>query len=599
MASIARNLIHRFKSACGYYALTVPTSHFVPGDFFCGCQSDREKRGLLTADLKSEADNILSNEFILFSHIKMVCGGEVEWCRDVIHGVEFDSSTHFSRVKINKGDVKVAWELSRFEWATKLARAYCATGDQKYLEKLNSLCRHWAQVNAPYVGVNWYCGQESSIRLINTLLCWRLLQSDVSKELCNFIEVHLVRIEASLGYAISQNNNHGTSEAAALFIGGCWLAESSRDPRVIADAKKYERLGREWLENRVEKLVFEDGGFSQYSTNYHRVLIDTLNQAEYWRQIYNRTSFSAQFMKRYRLAIDWLASLIVGSDGSVPNLGANDGARLFDFSGSAYSDFRPSVELACRLVNKASMFEADSSGAAAKWLGVGSYNKQIRLSYESRVYQDFGLVVLRNGLLTVFVRFASFSFRPSQSDCFHVDAFYDGKNVLRDGGSFSYHTQDHYWFSGVSSHNTVAFDDEDQMPRVGKFLFGNWLSMKSIGDIEITDQTVSWEGSYEDQCGNLQARKVLLEDGALVVEDRIEGSFKRAVCRWRLNDSGWRKDSGDRYVNDEGRLLLVSGAEQTDIIRESESSNYMERHELPVVHATLSKSGRICSSFHF
>ena len=37
------------------------------------------------------------------------------------------------------------------------------------------------------------------------------------------ITLHLVRIAATLPYAIAQDNNHGTSEAAALFIGGAWL----------------------------------------------------------------------------------------------------------------------------------------------------------------------------------------------------------------------------------------------------------------------------------------------------------------------------------------------------------------------------------------
>jgi hypothetical protein len=31
------------------------------------------------------------------------------------------------------------------------------------------------------------------------------------------------------------------------------------------------------------------------------------------------------------------------------------------------------------------------------------------------------------------------------------------------------------YFAGTASHNTIQFDDRDQMPRVSRFLFGDWL----------------------------------------------------------------------------------------------------------------------------
>ena len=37
--------------------------------------------------------------------------------------------------------------------------------------------------------------------------------------------------------------------------------------------KKYSEIGKRWLENRVIKLFSEDGCFSQYSVNYHRMVM--------------------------------------------------------------------------------------------------------------------------------------------------------------------------------------------------------------------------------------------------------------------------------------------------------------------------------------
>ena len=41
-----------------------------------------------------------------------------------------------------------------------------------------------------------------------------------------------------MAYALGQQNNHGTSEAAALFIGGSWL-EQLGDPR----GARWSRIG--------------------------------------------------------------------------------------------------------------------------------------------------------------------------------------------------------------------------------------------------------------------------------------------------------------------------------------------------------------------
>ena len=63
-----------------------------------------------------------------------------------------------------------------------------------------------------------------------------------SDALQNLLVLHLQRIAPTIGYAVAQDNNHGTSEAAALFIGGTWLQKYGHKE------KKWSELGRKWLE---------------------------------------------------------------------------------------------------------------------------------------------------------------------------------------------------------------------------------------------------------------------------------------------------------------------------------------------------------------
>ncbi len=72
------------------------------------------------------------------------------------------------------GDIKVVWEMSRFHWATVFARAWRISGDAHYLSAMQLWMEDWWRCNPPNTGPNWMCGQETSIRLINTLLALRL-----------------------------------------------------------------------------------------------------------------------------------------------------------------------------------------------------------------------------------------------------------------------------------------------------------------------------------------------------------------------------------------------------------------------------------------
>ena len=72
-----------------------------------------------------------------------------------------------------------------------------------------------------------------------------------------------------------------------------------------------------------------DGSFSQYSTNYHRLVIDTLIQVENWRINFQQKEFSSSYYLSITKAIFWLKEFIDKESGMAPNLGANDGAYCF------------------------------------------------------------------------------------------------------------------------------------------------------------------------------------------------------------------------------------------------------------------------------
>ncbi|MEE9903285.1 MAG: hypothetical protein PBU42_12820 [Acinetobacter haemolyticus] len=288
--------------------------------------------------------------------------GIPNWFYSPLTQYEFQNS-HLAWYKIpdfdaNVGDIKGIWEASRFDWVLNFVLQAQQHNDEA-LHVLDAWLNDWCQKNAAYLGPNWKCGQEASIRVMHLIagLIGLNQLTQPSQNIQQLIALHLKRIAPTIDYAIAQDNNHGTSEATALFIGGALLNHVTPKP----EYKAWRELGHKWLENRAQKLIMEDGGFSQYSVTYHRVMLDSYSLAEIVRQQLNLKAFSDVLYHQLLKATNWLYVLTQETSGDVPNIGANDGARLLAVSATDYRDFRPSVQLASTLFAGQSYYAAQGT----------------------------------------------------------------------------------------------------------------------------------------------------------------------------------------------------------------------------------------------
>lgn len=494
------------------------------------------------------------------------------------------------------GDIKVIWEASRFDWVLSFAQE-AATGSDVALKKLNVWLENWFEHNPPYFGPNWKCGQEASIRVMHLAMAALLLgqAKQSSAALLDTVELHLKRIEPTIRYAMAQDNNHGTSEAAALYIGGSWLALQGRDSGL-----NWQELGVKWLENRAKRLIGVQGSFSQYSLNYHRVMLDTLCMVETWRKHCELSLFSKVFYQRAQAATDWLFHLIDPKTGDGPNLGANDGARLVQLTATDYRDYRPTVQLAMVLFAQQRSYAADADfNLPAQWLGI-ALPKEIAVPAATKLFDDGGFAVLRNGTAMAMLRYPRFRFRPVQADALHVDLWLDGLNYLRDAGSYSYNTSPELqnYFPGTSSHNTIEFDGRDQMPRISRFLFGAWLKTNTLQPISDHADSQQVGASYIDGQGANHQRHLTLNNTALQVQDKLSGFKEKAVLRWRLAPGEWRVE-GRSITNGEHRLAITSDIPITrfELIQGWESRYYLQKTNTPVLEVEVHQPGSINTNY--
>ncbi len=604
ITSITQVAVYRAACKIGLYRHILPIRNWDDNSLFFSPET------LPAPSISSEskvilferADALLIGNMCYFSNELKQVGSPPDWFLDPFSDNRLSPVGHWSKLKeFSATDIKTVWEASRFEWVPLLARAWRVSGDSRYIDNLNQWLHDWVIRNPFNAGPNWKCGQESSIRIINLMLGSFLLGTHhvPSPALIALIELHCLRIRTTVQYAIAQNNNHGTSEAVALYVGGSWLLKVAPLLPVTLhrQAQRWRDIGRSLLEERVMHLVAADGSFSQYSVNYHRVLVDTLCQAEIWRQEFEDEPFSDPFVERCRAAVEWLIQMTDVDTGDAPNMGANDGARLYNLSCTSYRDFRPTVQLGSLLFNNCRVYGAGPWDEPLQWLDRDASYDAAGTDINSVVHEQGGDVMLRSGNDHALIRFAHFQFRPSHADCLHLDLWHNGQNILRDGGTYSYNTDPQWvdYFSGSRSHNSIQFDDRNQMPRLGRFLFGDWLSMSECTGIREHNGSLSWTGAYRDRYQAWHRRTITVKGACWKIIDEIDGFKERAILRWRLLPDQWQLE-GKVCSGKHAQLSVITSAtlKRFELVTGWESRYYLQKTELPVLEVEfLPGSGEV------
>lgn len=464
------------------------------------------------------------------------------------------------------GDVKEIWEPSRFHWAPLFARTARATGDGAWVDLLNAWLADWCAANPVNRGPNWKCGQETGLRLLALFEAARILDTE-PEDARPFVTAHLARIAPTMRYAIAQRNNHATSEAAALFAGGAWLA--ARGDRRGA---RWRDRGRRWLERAALRLIAPDGGFAQGSANYHRLMLDTVSVAELWRRSLGEPAFAEPVRRRLAAAAEWLVAMTDPVTGTAPNLGPNDGAWFHRMPGCDYTDFRPAAARASRLFCDAFPFppgpwDPDSPAIKAP-------------PRVARDFADSGYHVLATGRTWAMLRTAH-RFRPNQADALHLDLWRDGVAIFADGGTYSYNGDPGWtaWFPSAGAHNGPVFDGMDAMPRLGRFLYADWIAARADGPTGASTEGLEIAATATARDGRTCRRRLMVGEDRVVLSDTARGQRQNLSWRFRLGPGPWQLagSGGDTVCTRPGlRIAIEAPGAAVALVGDGASPRYGE-----------------------
>lgn len=493
-----------------------------------------------------EAESLLKGRIRLFGELELDTGFPPDWHRNYLQELDAPRNAHWSTLSdFAYGDIKLIWEISRFPFIFSLARTYARTGRNEFAEAFWLAVEDWLEANPPQAGVNWKCGQEISLRLMAWCFgMYAFLGSPATSgerllKLARAMSHFGSRIEVNLDYALGQNNNHGISEAAGLFTLGVLFPE-------LQGAERWRKLGAFRLEEQAGKLIYTDGGFSQQSPNYHRLILQLYTWSLGLGRL-NGHEFSPELQRRLSAALNWSVQLMEPINGNMPSSGGHDGAHFLPLTDCAFADHRPTLQTLAYLLNGELPFEPGPWDEQVLWLsGLDALEAPRRARTQADFWQgEGGFHVLRNSDSWAVLRCGPYHHRPVHADLLHFDVWWKGINVALDPGSYSYNPQGamQKGLAGTRFHNTVSVGGQNQMNRVGPFMWLPWAHSSLLGSGRSPKGHLAWMegvhlGYQRLPRGPVHRRMIISISGQWwLVLDYLIGGEQLSRLHWLLADA--------------------------------------------------------------
>jgi hypothetical protein len=517
------------------------------------------------AALLTEGEEILSGKVRLFGGvpvaIKLVIPAPLEHWTVYESGKASIPDELFN--DLPAPDIKFIWEPARFGWAFTLGRSYHLTGSERYAEAFWHFFETFTDANPFGFGPNWMNGQEVALRLLAFIWTAQVFDSaSASTEgrknrLVASMAAHAARVQETLVYARSQQNNHLLTEAAALLTAGLALPDHP-------SASRWCRLGWHWLNKGLQSQIDGYGEYAQHSTNYHRLMLQIVLWVNALIGGESKYRWPHPTLEAIKRSIHWLLSIQDADSGKTPNLGANDGSYIFPLSILPFADYRPVLQAAAR-----AFLEYDLPHGTwdemSLWLGIHEGRTRrfaIQRYLGDQIYGRESWAYLRT---------AQFTSRPSHADQLHLDLWWRGLNVALDAGTYLYNAPAP-WDNNLAItlvHNTVAINGHDQMTRAGRFLYLDWVNAyrRSL-PTENMHELQRVRGRYRvGSCRHTRFVSVFQDEHWLVEDEllplRMPWVKKPMNFRlhWLLPDWAWEVEISDstyilRLASPQGQVLL-------------------------------------------
>ena len=422
-----------------------------------------------------EANKICDHVFNLLGSGDVNLGPNIKWGQDFKSGkiwpsIYYKDVKYFDWRKKDFSDIKVPWELSRFQHLTVLGKAYLYTNDEKYVKEFMTEINDWIENNPVELGVNWITAMEAAIRAVNWIWAYNFFAH--SSVMTQNFKIRFLKNLFLHGRFIINNlewsrvrSNHYLSDVVGLIYLGLFFRETKE--------------GKIWLEEGITRLIQEmdhqvhpDGVDHETSISYHRLVTELFLSATLLLQR-NSIELPDYFKEKLEKMIEFIL-YYTKPDGLAPVIGDADDGRLHILSKNEMNDHRYLLSIGAALFGRED-FKACANGFNEDtfWLtgleGLHRFKKIKDVEYrlESKAFKDGGFFVMRDGEYYMIVRCGDVGMRGvgghGHCDTLSFELAISDTTLIVDPGSYVY-TASPSWrnvFRGTSYHNTIMVDDTE------------------------------------------------------------------------------------------------------------------------------------------
>ena len=478
--------------------LTLKEWRSMPVNFFFSSRETLSFPKQPNTDLEERYQQLKEGKLLLFNSKLVDLGTNYDWVTNPDSGFKYDANKHWTEIpdySKEAGDIKFVWEKSRFSYLYDLIR-YDYHHDVDCSKMVFRDILSWIDSNPVNCGPNYRCSQEMSLRVLNwTFALYYYSNSpNLTEEIFNKMQYaiywHIHHVYHNINFSrIAVRNNHAITETLTLYLAGLLYP-------TLPGADTWKKKGKAWFEEEVAYQVYDDGTFLQYSMNYHRIVAQLLTWAITLADV-NKERFNDAVYQRAKRSFVFLRTCMIDENGYLPNYGANDGALFFRLSTAEYRDYRPQLQALALAVGSELKFNEHNEDA--HWYGIfENARKTWQPANGVHEFSKGGYYVIREPETLTFIKCGGYKDRPQHADNLHIDIWHKGVNILPDGGSYKYNTDDDTikYFSGTASHNTVMLDDKDQMLKGGRFIWYYWTQLDKA-DITERDTEYVFTGTIK------------------------------------------------------------------------------------------------------
>lgn len=412
------------------------------------------------------------------------------------------------------------WNLHYFNC---LASDYSLTREALYRELID----RWIMDNPDQKSVMGWDPYPTSIRLVN-LAKWIFSGAKFHPKWIKSMFMQFRWLSQRLEYDLY--GNHLIANAKALCFGGCIYDNE--------ESQEWLHNGIGILESQFREQILDDGGHFELSPSYHNLIIeDLLDLVNLFNAYENRADnkFHEALKKNVKKMLIW-AKTMEHPDGEVP------------FFNDAAISMAPNIRRLSKYSKNLSVMDFLPAPASEVYLPDSGYFRWEK----------------KNAVLIGDVGRIGPDYNPghAHADTLSFELSIGGNRVIVNSGTSTYdESHERLRQRGTPAHNTVEIDGENSSEV--------WKSFRVAGRAKPFDFRIKKRGGqwHELECShdgykrlkgrNIHCRSWQLEEGRLVVIDKIQGPFMRAVARFYLHPA--IKVKGNALILPNGLNIQFSG----------------------------------------